>query len=46
MKLDKIEAVFEAAFTSAIREIGIAAFKRTSLFGSNEALPAHLKKAA
>lgn len=46
MKLDKLEAVFETAFAYAIRKVGMAAFKRTSFFGSNDALAKDLKKAA
>lgn len=35
MNVENLEAAFAAAFSNAIRVVGIEGFKRTSFFGSN-----------
>jgi hypothetical protein len=47
MNIRTLETAFEAAFSGAIRKIGVVAFKRTSFFGSNrECAPKAFKRAA
>lgn len=46
MNMEKLETALGAAFSHAIRKIGIPAFKRTSMFGSNDAAARDEKKAA
>lgn len=36
MSEDELQAIFKAAVIAAIKSIGLSAFKRTSLFGSND----------
>lgn len=45
MNAKALEAAFSAAFANAIRKNGIAAFKRSSFFGSNDSA-VEMKKAA
>jgi hypothetical protein len=46
MNTRALDAVFVAAVAHAIKTVGIAAFKRSSFFGSNEASAQEMKKAA
>lgn len=41
-----LEAVFETAFSIAIRKVGVVAFKRTSFFGSAQSPAKALEKIA
>jgi hypothetical protein len=41
-----LESALKAAFEVAIKKVGLAAFKATSLFGSNEAKANRQSKAA
>ena len=36
IQMNQIEAAFGAAFSVAIRQVGVTQFKRTSLFGSSQ----------
>lgn len=45
MNVKALDAVFLAAFSTAIRTVGVSNLKRTSLFGSNDSRQ-EMKKAA
>lgn len=46
MKLNKLEAAFEAAISQAIRVVGFGVFKSSSIFGSNDRAAKEDSKAA
>jgi len=42
----KLTAILTKAFAEAIKKVGLASFKQTSMFASNESASVKLKKAA